>query len=205
MTLQSTSILPALPDAMRADAADLYLDAFWAKFRPILGRSRADAVALFAPKLRLDRAIAAVDGDRLLGLAGFKDAEGGFFDAELSDLQRAYGWLGGLWRGLAFSLFERESKPGEFLMDGIIVRPEARGLGVGTRLLAAIEERARAVGASVIRLDVVDTNPNARRLYERVGFLPIRTERVGFLRPIFGFSASTEMQKPLLANLDRPS
>lgn len=198
----SFKIMPALPDALRAEAADLYIEAFWPKFSPILRHGRARAVRLFAPTLRLDRAIVAVDGDRLLGLAGFKDADGAFLDTELSDLQRAYGWLGGLWRGVAFGLFERKPKPDELLMDGIAVRPEARGAGVGTALLAAIEAHARAQAKTTIRLDVVDTNPQARRLYERVGFKPVRTERLGFLRPIFGFSASTEMRKSLPAKMD---
>lgn len=201
MTTASFNILPALPDALRAETADLYLEAFWPKFAPILRHDRARAVQLFAPTLRRDRAIVAVDGDRLLGLAGFKDKDGAFFDAELSDLQRAYGWLGGLWRGLAFSLFERKPKPDELLMDGIAVRAAARGTGVGTALLEAIEAHARDSGKTTIRLDVVDTNPKARRLYERVGFKPIRTERLGVMRPIFGFAASTEMRKSVAATM----
>ncbi len=191
------SVLPDLPDRFRREATAIYLDAFWAKFAPILRHDKAVAVENFAPTLRLDRAIAAVDGDRLLGMAGFKDAEGGFLDISAADLDRLYGRFGGLWRGLAFSLLERKPKPGELLMDGIAVDAAARGRGVGRALLAAIEDKARTLGAGSVRLDVVDTNPDARRLYERVGFVPVRTERVRLLKPVFGFAASTEMRKSL--------
>ncbi len=201
MTSNATIAFP-LPEPFREAATDIYLEAFWTKLQVILGRDRAHAVRFFAPTARLDRAIAAVADDRLVGLAGFKDHEHGFLDADLSDLQQAYGWIGGLWRGLVLSILERPPRPDELLMDGIVVAPEARGQGVGTRLLDAIETLARERGASTIRLDVIDTNPDARRLYERRGFEPVRTESTGPLRFVFGFKAATQMRKTLAPNLD---
>ena len=50
-----------------------------------------------------------------------------------------------------------------------------RGLGIGTRLLAAVREAARARGLRTISLDVYAFNAGARRLYEREGFAPERT------------------------------
>ena len=44
-----------------------------------------------------------------------------------------------------------------------------------------------------IRLDVIDTNPDARRLYERLGFVAERTNNFEGLRPVLGFGASTTM------------
>ncbi|MEO1200082.1 MAG: GNAT family N-acetyltransferase [Pseudomonadota bacterium] len=189
------TVLSALPEGLRVPATEIYLDAFWAKFAPILRRDKADVVALFAPKARLDRAIAAVEGERLLGIAGYKDADGGFFDVDLADLRGAFGRIGGTWRALALSLFERKPTPGEFLMDGIAVTPEARGKGVGSALLSSVEAQARSLGYGRVRLDVVDTNPRARQLYERVGFEAVETERLKVFKPIFGFAASTRMVK----------
>lgn len=52
---------------------------------------------------------------------------------------------------------------------GMWVAPEARGSGVGSRILADLLTRARATGRRVV-LDVTDGNDGARRLYERHGF-----------------------------------
>ena len=49
------------------------------------------------------------------------------------------------------------------------VDSDCRGLGIGTMLLDAMEERARAVGATRLALDVSAGNKGARRLYERRG------------------------------------
>jgi ribosomal protein S18 acetylase RimI-like enzyme len=52
----------------------------------------------------------------------------------------------------------------------IAVVPNARGLGAGSALLAALLERARADGNPAISLSVDRFNEGAIRLYERHGF-----------------------------------
>lgn len=67
-------------------------------------------------------------------------------------------------------------------MDGIAVKQDMRGKGIGTKLLDELKQYARDNGFSSIRLDVIDTNPAARRLYERQGFVLTRTGYFGYLR-----------------------
>jgi ribosomal protein S18 acetylase RimI-like enzyme len=100
---------------------------------------------------------------------------------------------GALWRAGALWLLSREVDNDRFLLDGLCVDPAARGTGVGTALLVAITEEARARGYRGVRLDVVDTNPRARALYEREGFVALRTVEMGPLRHLFGFARSTTM------------
>jgi len=57
----------------------------------------------------------------------------------------------------------------ECYIEMMSVLPEARGGGVGTRLLQFCEARARERGARKLILGVVAGNP-AKRLYERFGF-----------------------------------
>ena len=52
------------------------------------------------------------------------------------------------------------------------VAPTSRGRGIGTRLLEALVEAARADGHPAISLSVEPDNP-ARRLYERTGFVRV--------------------------------
>ena len=82
-------------------------------------------------------------------------------------------------------------------MDGIVVRADRRGRGIGTKLVFRLFDVALAHNKRVVRLDVVDTNPAARRLYERLGFVELNTEKVPFLRRVMGFSAATTMERPV--------
>jgi ribosomal protein S18 acetylase RimI-like enzyme len=66
-------------------------------------------------------------------------------------------------------------------LQKVYVRRAAVGSGLGARLLAAAIDVARAAGAALIWLDVLKTNPRARRFYERHGFrvtgeLPFATD-----------------------------
>jgi|tagenome__1003787_1003787.scaffolds.fasta_scaffold20886922_2 ribosomal protein S18 acetylase RimI-like enzyme len=52
----------------------------------------------------------------------------------------------------------------------VYVRPDARGSGLGTRLMAEVAGRARELGARWISLNVATSNRPARTFYERLGF-----------------------------------
>jgi ribosomal protein S18 acetylase RimI-like enzyme len=52
----------------------------------------------------------------------------------------------------------------------IYVKPEHRGAGVASLLMAEAERFARGEGAHVLRLGVLDGNERARRFYGRHGF-----------------------------------
>jgi GNAT superfamily N-acetyltransferase len=54
----------------------------------------------------------------------------------------------------------------------LAVLPEYRGLGVGQRLLEAVEEHARRWGCCKVTLEVLERNERAKRIYESVGFGP---------------------------------
>ena len=50
------------------------------------------------------------------------------------------------------------------------VVPEARGRGVGRQLLVALEDAARSLGYSAVRLDTGDRQPHALALYRSAGY-----------------------------------
>ena len=184
-------------DDERAHVAALYWQSFGAKLAKVLGpRERAEA--FFRQILNPDFALAARDEDgALLGLAGLKTAKGSLLDGTFSDLSQSYGWFGAVWRGVMLSVLERKLQDGVLQMDGIFVDESARGRGVGTALLGAVSEQARTCGAKTVQLDVIDTNPRARALYEKVGFEPISEEKTGPFRWVFGFSSATRMERPV--------
>jgi ribosomal protein S18 acetylase RimI-like enzyme len=185
------------PESVRRSAALLYDEAFAAKLRPAI-RDDASRVAILAEGLNPTKSIAALDGVELLGIAGFHDGGGSLTDGiSLGSIRKQIGFFRGIKAIAVLAFLDRKPEPGELLMDGIVVRSAARGRGIGTRLFAELEAYSRDHGKDRIRLDVVDTNPEARRLYERLGFEPTKTERVFFLKPIMGFAASTTMVKRL--------
>ena len=181
----------------RAEAAALYWQAFGSKLGRVLGPEPM-ALRFLQRVMRADHCLTAMDDDgRLLGLAGFKTPAASFAGGSLADLRSVYGLVGGFWRGFLLQLLGREVDNQRFLLDGLCVSDQARGQGVGTALLEAVVAEARQRGYRAVRLDVVDTNPRARALYERRGFVLDRTAGIGPLRLVFGFRAAHTMVRPI--------
>jgi ribosomal protein S18 acetylase RimI-like enzyme len=180
-------------DDERRIVATLYWEAFSAKLGRVMG-PEAKAMQFLETQLDPDYAlIARASSGQILGVAGFKTSEGSMVGGELTDLARVYGWLSTLWRAPILALVERDLAEDILLMDGICVTADARGLGVGSALLDAILATAQERGVSAVRLDVINTNPRAKALYERLGFKAIGQEHLGPLSWVFGFKSATKM------------
>lgn len=80
-----------------------------------------------------------------------------------------------------FLSFMSHHEAGEWYITAVSVTPEARGRGVGARLLEDAVTRARAEGATSVTLDVDASNSGARRLYERHGFVVTGTSSSAWL------------------------
>ncbi|MGQ0610861.1 MAG: GNAT family N-acetyltransferase [Paracoccaceae bacterium] len=190
-------LLHGLPPSLRAEAARLYWQAFGGKLGAVLG-PEPRALAYLERAIRADHVIALVGADHeLLGIAGFKTPEGSFSGGTTADLRAAYGRFGAAWRVWVLSLLAGEIDNDRFLIDGICVRAGQRGRGHGRRLLDALCQEARRRQYDYIRLDVIDSNWRARALYEREGFVAVKSDPIGLLRHVFGFASSTTMVKPL--------
>ncbi|GAA3071750.1 molybdopterin-guanine dinucleotide biosynthesis protein MobC [Streptosporangium carneum] len=187
-----------MPAGAGRRAAELYWEAFGRKLGPALG-PRERGVAFVAAHLNHDRAVTALAGGRLVGVAGYRHGGRALVGGSPADVLNAYGWLAGLPRLALLALLEREESARELVMDGIAVDPASRGMGVGGLLLEEVSAVAADLGCLRVRLDVVDTNPRARALYERRGFRATGTERTPFLRELMGFGAVTRMSRPVTA------
>lgn len=117
---------------------------------------------------------------RLQALAEAPEAFGSTYERELArttlDWQRwmapgvtfilsAPGGAGGLVAGQ-----HDAADPAVVHLMALWVHPELRGSGAADELVAAVLAWARVEGASTVRLEVMQANGRARRLYERAGF-----------------------------------
>ena len=181
------------PECYRSNAASLYDEAFGSKFS-LAVRSDQKRVSLLEDCFLPEYAIVAMTDNKLIGIAGFHTPNGSLTGGvTYSYLVSRLGFLKGNWAALIFSLYERKPASGELLMDGIAVHSNFRGKGIGSKLLDAIARYASENKYDRIRLDVINTNPGARKLYERKGFKAVKTEEFPYLRWLLSFSSSTTM------------
>lgn len=189
--MSNVSIVRGFPASQQQQAAKIYYAAFEHKLSPILGDSTS-AIDILKTCMFSDNAFIAVKDGAVLGLVGFEHAGHKLVNITALDLIRTHGLLSGLWRTALGWFLSRTPHAGELLLDGIAVHPDARGCGIGTRLLETIFDFAREHNYARIRLEVVDTNPRACQLYERIGFRPMKTSSAPFMRA-WGFTAVTTM------------
>ncbi len=191
------TIFRGLHPQLRPQAARLYWEAFGGKLGRVLGPDDR-ALRFFERVIRGDLCFSAVgDGGELVGIAGYKTPAGSFAGGTWEDLTQVYGRIGGRLRGSLLWALGRDVDNDRFLIDGICVASAHRGKGVGSMLLRALYQEAAERGYGSVRLDVVQDNFRARALYERQGFRAVRTDKLGVLRFLFGFTSSTVMGRPL--------
>ncbi|GAA3381724.1 GNAT family N-acetyltransferase [Cryptosporangium minutisporangium] len=187
-----------VPPGSEQVVAALYWEAFGRKLGPALDPPDAGR-AFIAAHLNPDRGVTAIADGTVVGVAGYQLGGRALTGGGAADVLSAYGVLRGLRRLAILALFERTPEPGELVMDGIAVDAQHRGNGIGSRLLTEITAIAAENACRRIRLDVIDTNPGARVLYERHGFVAKRTEQTPYLRRLLGFGAVTTMHRALPA------
>ena len=66
-------------------------------------------------------------------------------------------------------------------LDDVSVKANSRGQGIGTELIEQLKNELRA--QTVMRIDVAShvNNPEAKRFYEKLGFVPLNEERLAFV------------------------
>lgn len=190
---QSVVYQRGIPEGYHKQAAELYEQAFGKKIALAIP-DESSRVSLVEDSLQLAFGICAINNNQLVGLAGFQTHEGSLTGGITPRLLYKHLGLLGTMRALSvLSVYARKPREHELVMDGIAVQSVARGQGIGTGLLHTLKEYARQRGIATIRLDVIDTNLSARRLYEREGFVAENTTEFEFLRGLLGFGASTTM------------
>lgn len=178
----------------RTRVGALYWEAFGRKLGPAFADD-ATGLALVQATLSPDRVLVARLGDVIAGVCGFYEGDRGAVDLTWAALRRQLSTRASIRAGLLLAVLARGEHPGALVLDGICVDADLRGHGIGSALLVAASEQARRRGARAVRLSVVDTNPRARALYQRLGFQPVDAGSLGPLSAVYGFGRYTVMER----------
>ena len=68
---------------------------------------------------------------------------------------------------------EDETQPGEFYIDSLGVHPNQQGKGIGAKLLKYVIHYYVTQHSNILGLLVEENNPDAKRLYLKLGFQPV--------------------------------
>ncbi len=100
-----------------------------------------------------------------------------WFTARLVNSAVFGAFAGGNLLGIAgFFVQQGQKEAHKGALWGMYVRPDARGAGIGRRLVEAVIEHARR-DVELVQLTVVSGNEPARRLYAKLGFVEYGIER----------------------------
>jgi len=182
-----TAIQSGLANEFIRAGAVLYTSAFAEKLIPFLGNQEQTA-DLIESSIVPQNCLAAVKDRSLEGILAIQTCQQCFIQPQMKNLQSHFGFIGGSFRALGLSLIRYQPQPDELYIEALAVAESARGKGVGTRLLDEVIVLAKEQGFKKITLHVIDANPRARQLYERLGFVIKKSQNIWPINRILGWN-----------------
>ncbi|MNW44917.1 Acetyltransferase (GNAT) family protein [compost metagenome] len=202
MSAENIIITNKIKEEQKHEVAKLYFQAFLKKFIYlwVLTCNEEKATIVLRRSIQYEKGLYAINNNKLVGFVGLEKGDGYFAPLTFSSFSEAFGFIGATWRFTAYGiyrLFHGGMKKDVVHIDPIVVSSEARGLGIGTKLLDAVFEYSKRLNKNRVVLEVVDTNPKAKKLYERMGFQVVNEENISFLTQRAGFKYIINMEKVL--------
>ena len=173
-------ILHGLPAHLRIAAAALYWRHFGTQLLPLPARHRR-GMALVRAVLRPDHALVALSAQgQLVGIAGLRDARGGFLAADPHSFRAVWGTARGRLCHLSTGLYRAGPQTEDLVIDGIAIRPDWRRQGIARALVNAAADHARAQGHVALRAEVAADNREALAAWRAMGFQRQSRHRLGW-------------------------
>ena len=186
-------------DFQKSDVVRIFYDAFERKITAFI-KSKEKAISIYEKSLNTDRIILAVEDKKITGMAGLHYDDRNFTDINYDTLKRYYSPLKSFFMYWGLRLMTPKVQKGTVRVDSLAVDKSYRGQGIGTMLIEGVIEFARQNGYSEVLLEVVDTNPKAKVLYERMGFKVKKKVNFYFLTRSAGFSSEYIMVYKIAGN-----
>lgn len=188
-----------IPEEFHHQAAIICCEGFFSQIEWLFG-SKQKAITVLENSFDGELGLTAQMQGQLVGFVGLKYENRPFLQFKRSHCIRELGLLRGL---LAFLLlnntFITKPFPHEMCIDVLVVDASMRGKGIGSLLMQAAFEIAQQNQCTAVVLYVANTNPDAHRLYERLGFTLVRTIKFRYLPKWIG-SGFTIMRKELISS-----
>jgi len=173
--------------------ANLAYEAFLKKIKYLwlFNKTEDQAKQFLTSAAIFENGIYALLDDTVVGYIALDKKDASFFKYEFKNFTKIFGKWGGLWRYTFHKIvnyFETPLNDNEAKVEMIAVNKSVRGQGIGEQLLLTAFEQVKKENISKIFLEVVDTNPKARKLYERFGFSTLKVDTLGKITKKAGFS-----------------
>ena len=138
----------------------------------------------------------AIKDGKIVGLVGRRSAKENtlYTVAAIKQILKFYPLtkaLGVLIRGLRFEAIVKPPIKNVICLHNLAVSAEQQGAGIGQEIIENFIKKEQRQGTLVIGLNVAETNPRAKALYERLGFV-VKGKSIGRLKSKYGRGVSHE-------------
>jgi ribosomal protein S18 acetylase RimI-like enzyme len=135
------------------------------------------------------RVFYALSNGQVVGLIGLQYGNKNFIEFTYSDLRKYFNPFRSFFNYSILKFSSPNLRSDVLRIDSVAVDSSYRSLGIGTKLISRVFEFAKARGFREVVLEVINTNPRAKELYERLGFKQKKITRYYFLTRSAGFSS----------------
>ena len=188
-------ILKGLPPSLTEEALKIYYDAFCKKINPLVG-NKEKAIPFIKKTTDFNACFYAVMQDKVLGLAGIQDKDNNFTRSiRFNKLLKEFNLFRALLIKYIYGFKTSKVDNGVIRIDSIAVAIKTRGMGIGTALNNEVFRYALDKGLDSVKLEVVNTNPKAKKLYDKLGFKVIKEVKYGFITKRAGFTSEFIMSR----------
>lgn len=169
-------ILTTFPtEEQKREIVNLFIKSFLKNFKnlKIFSKNEKKIFDYLFKNLNYPNIICAVNEGKIAGVLGFKNINKSLINYDKSNFIELFGYFSGYYKYLKNRLtgfFESTPKKDEVVIEMIAVSSEFRSKGTGTFLINQIFDIGKKENKSKILLKVVNTNPRAKSLYEKLGF-----------------------------------
>lgn len=142
----------------------------------LLTKNESQARRMIRDIINIENSIVVFNDDKIVGIALLESSGNKSFKFDWVLMHREFGIFGAILRRCNYWFIHGTSRSdNELHIKAITILENFRNQGVGSYLLSEIESFAKDSKFDQLTLEVIDSNPAAKRLYERLGFTTYRT------------------------------